>query len=295
MMETQIKPYGLYSFDGWANRFYFNANSAWENLYAGLCMDGDEVSPRGKKIRETTGCNIYISNPNDNLIYSDYRGLSPVYAAREYMWYKSGSRDPMLAPNSKFWQSIANEEDGLINSNYGAYIFVPESDGKSVWDKTVDILKNDPDSRQAIIQIPIMPSRGKKDTPCTSSIQFFIRNEKLFATVYMRSCDIVAGFPYDIFQFTMWQIEMASALGIGLGWIRFIAGSLHVYEEDWIQNREPFYTTDITSGWVASDKSSQEFRDDLARLAEDGKSAQVNDETLNYMLNHMKIWKRENW
>ena len=77
--------------------------------------------------------------------------------------------------------------------------------------------KRDPDSRQAIIQIPIMRARGTKDTPCTSSIQFFIRDNKLFTTVYMRSTDIVLGFPIDIFQFTMWQCEMAKELGIDVG------------------------------------------------------------------------------
>lgn len=222
--------------DDWAVGFYKNANDAWENIYYGLNRNGNITSPRGLKIKESLGCNIYILNPNDNLVYNSFRGLSPRYLSKEYQWYKSGSRRVEDAIKlSKFWKTIANP-DGTVNSNYGAYIFVSTNDGKSVWDKTVDILRNDNDTRQAIIQIPIMPARGSKDTPCTSSLQFFIRDNKLFCTVYMRSTDIILGFPIDIFQFTMWQLEMAKELGIECGWIRFISGNIHCYEKHWIEN-----------------------------------------------------------
>ena len=190
--------------EDWAGAWYRNANQAWEGLYVGLNCEGDESSPRGMKIRETLGCSIFIQDPMDNLVYNKFRGLSPIYIAKEYKWYKSGSRSVEDAVKlSKFWGTIANE-DGTVNSNYGAYIFVPEEDGKSVWQKTVEMLRKDPDSRQAIIQMPIMKSRGSKDTICTSSIQFLIRNGHLFATVYMRSTDVILGFPIDIFQFCMW-------------------------------------------------------------------------------------------
>lgn len=307
--------------ESWSNRFYSNANDAWEGLYEGLCTEGEIVSPRGKRVKETLGCNIYISDVRDNLVKSPYRGLSPIYMAREYNWYKGGSRDPKDAPNSKFWQSIANKEDGLINSNYGAYVFVNQdymeiADGRarlqpipgtSIFDRTVKILQDDPDSRQAIIQIPIMQSRGKKDTPCTSHIQFFIRKDsegepKLFANVYMRSCDICCGFPYDIFQFTMWQLELAHALDINPGWMRFMAGSLHVYEEDWIENRGKFFKfKDLQKELngkplkLDEDKMSCIFLSDLDELVRSGSHADLVSEELKFMLSNMKIWKRKEW
>ena len=275
--------------EDWSVGFYPNANSAWENLYYGLNKDGDITSPRGIKIKETLGCNIYILNPMDNLVFNEFRGLSPIYLAKEYAWYKSGSRKVEDAVKlSKFWGTIAND-DGTVNSNYGAYIFVKESDGKSVWEKTVDILKNDRDSRQAIIQIPIMPSRGSKDTPCTSSIQFFIREDKLFCTVYMRSTDVILGFPIDIFQFTMWQIEMAHELGLNLGWMRFISGNIHCYEKNWIENVDHELSFCKYDG-VVSDKSTESFHSDLEKLA-NGKSDEVEDDLLKMMLENKIIWR----
>lgn len=285
--------------DDWAVAFYKNANEAWENLYLGLNKDGDEYAPRGIKVKETLGCNIYITNPNDNLVYNTFRGLSPIYLAKEYFWYKSGDNSVEKASKlSKFWETIANK-DGTVNSNYGHYIFVKENDGKTVWEKTVDILKRDPDSRQAIIQIPIMRARGTKDTPCTSSIQFFIRDNKLFTTVYMRSTDIVLGFPIDIFQFTMWQREMAKELGIDVGWMRFISGNIHCYEKNWIENvDDEFYFTEKSeiesNDTIITDKASSEFCNDLVRLESEGKSLDINelnDPLLRIMFTNRKIWR----
>ena len=279
-----------------------NANSAWVYLYQALNEYGNISSPRGIKVKETMFCDIIIRNPMDNLVYNKLRGLSPIYIAKEYAWYKSGSRKVEDAIKlSKFWGTIAND-DGTVNSNYGAYIFVPEEDGKSVWDKTVEILRNDSDSRHGVIQIPIMPARGTKDTPCTSSIQYQIRDNKLNCTVYMRSTDIILGFPIDIFQFTMWQIEMAKELGTELGFMRFISGNIHCYEKNWLENIDcesyllidTYNESDVTDKEIV-DKCSDEFKQDLVTLASDipkeEKRDKLNTDILKYMFDNMKIWK----
>lgn len=278
--------------DDYAVGIYANANDAWQNLYYGLNKDGAESSPRGIKVRETLGCNIYILNPRDNLVFNVFRGVSPIYLSKEYEWYKSGSRKVEDAVKlSKFWGTIANP-DGTVNSNYGAYIFVKDSSGKSVWDKTVDLLRADSFTRQAIIQIPIMPARATKDTPCTSHIHFQIRDNKLFATTVMRSTDVILGFPLDIYQFTMWQIEMAAELGIELGWHRFISDNLHVYEKNWIENvSDSFVYSYANKEYTPSDKSTQSYKDQMHELATLGKDANPSDEMLKFMLEHKKIWK----
>lgn len=292
-------------------RFSFktiNACSAWERLYLNLNKYGSIVSPRGLKVKETLFCDVIIENPMDNLVYHPVRGLSPIYIAKEYAWYKSGSRKVEDAVKlSKFWGTIAND-DGTVNSNYGAYIFVPEEDGKSVWEKTVEILKNDPDSRHGVIQIPIMPARGSKDTPCTSSLQFQIRDNRLYCTVYMRSTDIILGFPIDIFQFTMWQIEMAKELGLDLGFMRFISGNIHCYEKNWIENIDceesdfrTYMNLKIAENYVTGkeyneNKFSDSFLNDLKMLASEDltkeqKRNALNSEILKYMFDNIKIWR----
>ena len=278
--------------EDWAVGCYPNVNEAWENLYYGLNVDGDIRSPRGLKVKETLGCNIYILNPMDNLVYNTFRGVSPIYISKEYEWYKSGSRRVEDASKlSKFWETIANP-DGTVNSNYGAYIFTKESDGKSVWEKTVEILRNDPDTRQAIIQIPIMPGRGSKDTPCTSHIHFHVRDGKLMATTVMRSSDCILGIPLDLFQFTMWQIEMAKELGLKLGWHRFVSDNLHIYEKNWIENVNDEFTFCKVLNYEVSDKSSDLFKNDIHQLALKGKDIEeINDPMLRFMFDCLKIWK----
>lgn len=261
----------------WAEGTYASANEAWENLYYCLNTDGDESSPRGMKVRETLGCNIIIVNPKDNLVYSEARKLSPYYLAGEYFWYKSGNNNwESIYNHSKFWKKIANE-DGTVNSNYGKYVF---KEGQ--WDKIVETLKNDPDSRQAVLQIPIPENFGTKDVPCTSSVQFLVRDGKLFCTTYMRSCDIWLGFPYDVFQFTMWQIELAKELGVELGWYRHVVGSLHVYEKQFSEKlfeNGKVLSTRIKEGCY--DRTSKEFMNDLVIL--DSKCFPQHNEVLKFM------------
>ena len=221
---------------------YSSANEAWYNLYIGLNKFGDESSPRGQKVRETLECDIKILHPEDNLVYSKARCLSPYYIAGEYYWYKSGSNKVKdIYNHSKFWDKIQNEDEngnpnGTVNSGYGYYIFRKDENGVSNFDKIIKSLSEDNDTRQAVLQIPITRNIGKKDTPCTSSVQFILRHGKLNCTVYMRSNDIWLGFPYDVFNFTMWQLEIAKALGVEVGWYRHVVGSLHVYERHFMES-----------------------------------------------------------
>ena len=70
------------------------------------------------------------------------------------------------------------------------------------------------------------------DMNCTVCLQFFIREGKLYETVYMRSNDIWYGLPYDALFFTSIQIYLAMKLGVKLGTYTHVAGSLHLYERN---------------------------------------------------------------
>lgn len=235
--------------EGWAVGYYRNANEAWEDLYYGLNVDGDIRSPRGFKVKETLGCNIYIMNPMDNLVYNSFCPASPYYIAQEYNWYHSYDNNvESIAKYAPFWRSIANP-DGTVNSNYGCYIFKPYEDGTSEWTRLVDLLKRDPDSRQAILQIPITPFKGTKDMTCTSSLQFFVRDGKVFLITYMRANDIVKGFRNDIPFFTSLQIDLARELGLEVGWYRHVVGNIHVYESDFIENRKGEFKFEVIRGY----------------------------------------------
>lgn len=282
--------------DDYAVGIYANANDAWQNLYYGLNKDGAESSPRGIKVRETLGCNIYLLNPRDNLVFNSFRKASPYYIAQEFFWYLSGDRDvKSISKYAKFWEKIANP-DGTVNSNYGAYIFNKDYypiNGMSQWDNLIETLKKDPDSRQAILQIPITPFKGTKDVCCTSSLQFFIRDNTLFMTTYMRSNDVNKGFCNDIPYFTSLQITLANILNVKVGWYRHVVGSLHVYESDFVENCETedkkfMYEFD-KSGF---DYSDYDFYKDYLRLRDHNKDDLVNP-ILKYMADNKDGNKNE--
>lgn len=238
------------------------ANEAFSVLYDDLGRDIDnheildfyQSKPRGRKCNESIGLSLVITEPQNCLVWNKVRHLSPIYLAKECLWYRNGSRKVEDAP-AAIWSDLANkdgDEIGLINSNYGHYIFT-QRDNKnpelSVFEATVELLKRDPDSRQAIWQIPIMKHRQDDDTPCTSSIHFLLRDNKLHCTVYMRSCDCWFGFANDVSQFIIWQMMLARELNVELGWYRHVFGSFHVYEENFITNLDK-YNADMDETFV---------------------------------------------
>lgn len=133
-----------------------------------------------------------------------------------------------------------SDDEATVNSNYGDRIqhaFCEYSGSTFNQLKMVEeLLQKDPNSRQAVIHIKQarnLVAYPTKDVNCTVCLQFFIRENKLYMTTYMRSNDLWMGFPNDVFQFTCIQIYLAMKLGVQLGSYTHIAGSLHLYERDY--------------------------------------------------------------
>ena len=77
-----------------------------------------------------------------------------------------------------------------------------------------------------------------KEIPCTCSIQFLIRDQKLNMYVSMRSNDAYWGLPHDIFSFTMLQEIIARKLGVDLGQYYHSVGSLHLYDNQQVNAQQ---------------------------------------------------------
>jgi thymidylate synthase len=67
--------------------------------------------------------------------------------------------------------------------------------------------------------------------PCTISLQYLIRDDKLYAITTMRSNDAYLGFRNDLYCFTELQKKMAKELNVELGWYQHQVGSLHLYHD----------------------------------------------------------------
>ncbi|MCA1807701.1 MAG: thymidylate synthase [Actinobacteria bacterium] len=100
----------------------------------------------------------------------------------------------------------------------------------------IDWLQRDRDTRKAWVQVwdPVQDllTIETRDHPCTTAMQFMIRNDRLNLHLFMRANDAWRGFPYDVFQFCQLQLAVAECLRLEPGTYFHHATSLHLYEEN---------------------------------------------------------------
>jgi len=204
------------------------------------------ASPRGQTCYEQLGLQIVIEDIEDPSItwygIPERQAIYEKYREAEKEWYLSGNLKADSAP-SKFWLKLADRE-GNITSNYGHMILHDRriDNGASKippFSYAMQTLSRDRDSRQAIIHYgdPKHFWEGNLDRPCTVCQQFFIRNNRLYSLVTMRSNDVWLGFPYDVAWFAYIQKEMRNGLsglypGLELGQYIHQVGSFHLYERN---------------------------------------------------------------
>lgn len=198
-----------------------------------LAENGAEFSPRGQRTLEIENYS-YILSPYVRFPSFTVRKLQLGYIKQEFLWYLRGDRfDLSILEHAKIWQGLI-QPDGGLNSNYGQYIFNPKC---NQFQRVIDILKEDKDSRRATISIlqaehTLTPTT---DQPCTYSIRFSIRDDKLSMTVRMRSQDAIFGMGNDApcFSFIHEMVHIALTEfypNLVLGVYNHSADSFHVYE-----------------------------------------------------------------
>jgi thymidylate synthase len=207
------------------------ATEAFDHWYNLLNSQNLQATSRDGGVKgEVLNAVTVITDPTRGIVLSDVRKMPMRYAVGELMWYLSGNRDLSAIQNYTGAWDRMSDDGKTVNSNYGWCIQYKY--GFDQWAYVRDMLKADPLSRQAVLHIKTADNTPSKDVNCTVCLQFLIRDEKLHATVYMRSNDIWMGFPYDVFSFTAMQCKMAMELGVGIGTYTHIAGSLHLYERN---------------------------------------------------------------
>lgn len=200
-----------------------------DDIYLTMCKDLLKA-PKVGNTRELNNVKLVLKNIDNNIV--SVRGLSPSYLAGELLWYFNGDNSLKFINNfSKFWNGISDDGE-TCNSAYGHLMQVKY--GFNQIKKVIEILETDPLSRRAKINLNVPNPNVKetKDEPCTMSLHFMIRKNKLDCTVVMRSNDIWFGFPYDVAFFTTLQKYIAKRLGVGYGWYTHFAVSLHMYDRD---------------------------------------------------------------
>lgn len=182
---------------------------------------------------EIVNANLVLTDPTRNTMCECIRKMPIRYAIGELLWYRSKQNTcDSIAPFSKFWQTVS--DDGVtVNSNYG-YCIHKKYDFDQ-WEMVKKLLIKQPNTRHAVLHIKEarnLIESPTKDVNCTIALQFLLRNGKLDMITTMRSNDIHLGLPYDVFNFTCMQIQMAMELGVEIGTYYHNAASLHMYRRD---------------------------------------------------------------
>lgn len=216
-------------------------------------------APRNLPIREIMNYTFVVNDPVSEPIKTkdlERNKVIEVYTAKEVELYNSCTKDVKdFAEASKFWNQLANP-DGTVNSAYGYLIWKNKSHGnpkfefgetapsaeylyRTPWEWCVESLKDDKDSRQAILRfsLPEHQWKGNKDQTCTMHGIFLIRDDKLHFSVEMRSNDLMKGLVYDLPWFVNLMDLMIEELKphyplLTKGSYMHRATSMHIYERD---------------------------------------------------------------
>jgi thymidylate synthase len=202
---------------------------------------------------------LYISNGTKELVNVSFslndpkkcynslkdRKLNLDYPLTEFIWYITGDKTvDEIKEYAKLWDRI-KDDNGEVESNYGYYLFcqniISLEEVMSQWDWCLNELYENSSSRRCIFNIlqPYHKIKNSKDLPCTSTLQFIVRNNKLHLIVNMRSQDFIYGWCNDIACFALIQQMFAHDLSekfdefenLSLGRLFLNVGSLHIYEK----------------------------------------------------------------
>lgn len=200
-----------------------------EELYPALLKSNlKNIGTRGAT-SELLGVLLRLSNPRARMSRSENRGK--IFSAiGELLWYLSGSN--CLEFIGKYAPAYADDAtEGVIHGAYGPRLFHMHGQINQV-DNVCRLLNCRRGSRRAVIQL--FDARDiatyHKEIPCTTSLQFLLRDGNLHLSVTLRSNDAYFEIPHDIFCFTMLQEMMARRLNVELGSYYHYVGSMHMYE-----------------------------------------------------------------
>ena len=203
------------------------------------------VSTKGGNT-EITGVLLELSNPRARLSRTESRG-KPFSCLGEFCWYLS---ETDTLDFIRYYLPAYGEyaENGKLYGAYGPRLF--SWNGLRQFSNIINLLRKKPNSRQAVIQLfsGIDIDNEHKDVPCTSTLQFLVRDDALDLLVSMRSNDFYWGLPHDVFCFTMLHEVLARTLFLRVGTYKHIVGSLHLYD-DRLDDAKQF----LHEGWQQTD------------------------------------------
>lgn len=225
-------------------------------------------------------CTVY-ERPLERVLFDGVRDANPFFHLMEGLWMLAGRRD--VAWLARFNKRMASySDDGVsFNAAYG-YRWRNQFDlhrgDTDQLTAIVELLRADPDSRRAVLQIwDAKADLGvpSKDLACNTQAMFKVRDGKLNMTVSNRSNDIIWGcYGANAVHFSMLLEYMAARIGVAPGVYRQISDSYHAYVDTWDKiegiaarsGRDPYVNGDVAVTPLVT--APESFDGELARWME---------------------------
>ncbi len=194
----------------------------WRNLIGDIFALGSTTTPRGLLTREIINVTIEVSQGLNNIIVSESRDINYRFMIAEWLWIMGGLNDlSSLARYNSIMKQFSDDGE-ILNGAYGPRL-------SHQWEYIERMLKTSLDTRQAVSTIWTPSPEKSKDTPCTISLQWMVRDKLLHCTVNMRSSDVWLGLPYDYFTFSQLTNFLSARIGVPVGSVTMNLGSSHLY------------------------------------------------------------------
>lgn len=210
-----------------------NPNTTLRVICADIGKRGESANSRnGMTLTFTEPVSIRYPNPAHRVIWLKSRNANPFFHLFEFVWMLAGRKD--VATLSAFNSNMRSySDDGKeFNAPYGyrlRYHF-----GRDQLKDIIEILKKDPDSRQAVALLWDSDdlTKNTKDKACNLELVFKVRDGKLDMTVFNRSNDLIWGaMGANLVHMSLFHEYVSWKTGIPLGSYEQVSNCLHVYTE----------------------------------------------------------------
>lgn len=179
----------------------------------------------------TFGESIYMDISNGKMPLLKGKKVHLKSVVHELLWFLRGDTNiKYLNENGvTIWDEWADEQ-GELGPVYGAQW--RDFNGVDQIANLEHGLKNDPYSRRHILSAwNVGELNDMALPPCHMISQFYVSSDnRLSCQMYMRSCDVFLGLPFNIASYALLTHMLASVCGYETDSLRVVLGDAHVYE-----------------------------------------------------------------
>ncbi|MGH9906149.1 MAG: thymidylate synthase [Pyrinomonadaceae bacterium] len=154
---------------------------------------GEPINPSQGPCKELRGVLLELTNPRSRISRTETRG-KPFSCLGELCWYLAQCNELEFI-RYYIRQYEESADGGFVIGGYGPRLF----DWKEMnqFQNVTETLRTKRDSRQAVVQLFDSTDLAKnhKSIPCTCTLQFMLRDDRLHLVANMRSNDAYIGLP----------------------------------------------------------------------------------------------------